>query len=307
MSVPDTKVIVNPAAGGGSVRWQWPRIHRQLQKTGLSFDYDFTLYSGHATVLARLATEAGYRCLVVVGGDGTVNEVANGILETTSLDKPTLGIVRAGSACSFARSLNLVQNYGGACSLLIGKGRAVIDVGVVECLSQGKRVQRYFVNTSDVGLGSSIVDMWQLLPNHLGRRFNTLLRTAQGLRCMSKHRNKMIRLIEGEKAQTIFSCDTIIANGQYFANGMRIAPHARLNDGLLDVVSAQDLSRSELLKMWPTLYGGGHIRNPKIKVWKTNYITIESEEELLVEADGILIGVTPASFRVMPSALTIVV
>jgi diacylglycerol kinase family enzyme len=155
MSVPYAKVIVNPVAGGCSVRKQWLRISKQLRDVGLSFDYEFTKGTGHAIEIARQAADIGYRCLVVVGGDGTVNEVANGILCSTRSGSTILGVVSAGSACSFARSLGIAQDYVGACSLLIGQGRAVIDVGVVKCQSNGQPIQRYFVNTADVGLGSA--------------------------------------------------------------------------------------------------------------------------------------------------------
>jgi diacylglycerol kinase family enzyme len=88
---------------------------------------------------------------------------------------------------------------------------------------------------------------------------------------------------------------------------MQIAPQARLDDGLLDVVTVGDVGKFELLKIWPTLYRGNHVRHPKIREQKTAAVTIESDEQLLIEADGDILGESPASFRVLPSALTIVV
>jgi diacylglycerol kinase family enzyme len=178
--------------------------------------------------LAREAAEIGYRCLVVVGGDGTVNEVDNGILCSTRSGSIILGIVSAGSECSFARSLGIALECVGACSLLTGEGRLVIDAGVVRCQNNGQLIQRYFVNIVDVGLGSAIVDSWKCLPNHLGRSINRELRTLQGLRCLFNHRNTSVKLREGNNVETIFSSDIIIANGQYFGGGMRIAPHTKL-------------------------------------------------------------------------------
>jgi diacylglycerol kinase family enzyme len=99
----------------------------------------------------------------------------------------------------------------------------------------------------------------------------------------------------------------VVANGQYFANGLQIAPQAKLDDGLLDVITFGDVGRSELLKIWPTLYRGSHMGHPKIRGQKTTAVTIESDEQLLIEADGDVIGESPVSFRVIPSALTIVV
>ena len=98
-----------------------------------------------------------------------------------------------------------------------------------------------------------------------------------------------------------------MANGRYLADGMQIAPHASLDDGLLDVVIIGDVTKSELLKIRPTLYNGSHIRHAKIREKKTTTVTIESDEQLLVEADGELLGEGPASFWVIPSALTVVV
>jgi diacylglycerol kinase (ATP) len=307
MSVPYAKVIVNPVAGGYSVRRDWPKIRGMMYDLGLSFDYEFTKGKGHAIELAKMAAEIGYSCIVVVGGDGTVNEVANGILRSTRSNSIILGIISAGSACCFSRSLGIPRDFVGACSLLKSKERVVIDVGFVKCENNGQVIERYFVNAADIGLGSSIVDAWEPLPKYFGRYINQRLRTIQGLRCLSKHQNKFIRLSDGNKVETIFSRDFIISNGQYFAGGMKIAPHAQLDDGFLDVVSVQDLGRSELLKLWPKLYRGGHIGNPKITESKTTSITVESEDKLYVEADGIILGETPASFRVIPSALTIMI
>ena len=307
MSKQYAKVVVNPVAGGCSVGRDWPGISRQLNDVGLSFDYEFTKGTGHAIEIARQAADSGYRCLVVVGGDGTVNEVANGILRSAHSGNIILGIVSSGTANSFARSLGIAQDKVGACSLLTGQGRALIDVGVVQYWSQGRPLERFFVNVADVGFGSAVADAWKRLPNRLGRSINRTLRTVEGLRCLIKHHNKLMKLHIGEEVEAIFSCDVVIANGQYFADGMQIAPHARLDDGLLDVVTGGDLGISELLKIWPTLYSGGHIGHPKIRERKATTITIESDEQLLVEADGVIFGETPASFRVIPSTLAIVV
>ncbi len=307
MSVPYAKVIVNPVAGGCSVGRDWPGISKQLNDAGLSFDYEFTKGTGHAIEIARQAADSGYRCLVVVGGDGTVNEVANGILRSAHSSNIILGIVSSGTASSFARSLGIAQDKVGACSLLTGPERALIDVGVVQCWSQGRPLERFFVNVADVGFGSAVVDAWKRLPTRFGHGINFTLRTVEGLRHLLIHRNKLIKLRVGDEVEATCSCDVVVANGPYFAGRMQIAPYARLNDGLLDVVTVGDVGRSELLKIWPTLYSGSHIRHPKIRERKATTVTIESDEQLLVEADGIILGEIPASFWVVPSALTIVV
>ncbi len=306
MAVPYAKVIVNPVAGGCSVRRQWPRICKQLNNIGLSFDYEYTEGSGHAIELAQAAAEAGYGYLIAVGGDGTINEVANGILRSTTSGKVMLGVISAGTACSFARSLGIPQDYSSACSFLTSPRRFLIDVGLVEYQSGGKSLQRFFVNEADVGFGAAVVEAKKRLPNRLGKTINYALYSVGGLRSALSYRNQGVAVCLENKVENIRLGTMVVANGAYFAGGMHLAPQARVDDGLLDVVIAGDIGRLELLKIWPRLYQGNHITHPQIRVQKATSVTIQSPERLLVEADGELLGECPASFRVVPSALTII-
>ncbi len=301
------KVIVNPVAGSRSVGREWSLISRQLRDVGLVFDFEFTEYTGHAIEIARRAADGGYHCIIAVGGDGTVNEVANGILCSTKSSDTILGIVGVGTAHAFALSLGIGEDYVKALSLLTGQERALIDVGVVQCWSQGQSIKRFFVNEASVGFPAEIVDAWSPLPTRFGHNLNLALRTVAGYKSLATHRNQRLSLCVGNEVESIFCCGVVVANGQYFADGMQIAPHASLDDGLLDVVIFGDVTRSELLKIRPTLYNGSHIRHTKIREKKTTTLTIESDEQLLVEVDGNNIGEGPASFWVLPSALTVVV
>ena len=307
MSVPYAKVIVNPAAGGYSIRRKWPRIRRQLRDIGLSFDYAYTEGVGHAIELARTAADSGCRYLIAVGGDGTVNEVANGILCSTGSGNTILGIVSAGTACSFARSVGIPQGYIDACSLLTGQRRLLIDVGVVEYTSEGQYLQRFFVNEASVGLSATVMKASKHLPTHFGPTINYALHVFRGLRSLFSYRNKRVALRVENKVEAICICTVVMANGCYFGGRMYIAPQAKLDDGLLDMVIAGDTGRLELLKIWPTLYRGSHTTHPKIRVKKVTRVTIQPSEPVLVEADGELLGECPASFWVVPSALTVVV
>ena len=307
MSVPHAKVIVNPIAGGHSVSGDWPRISRQLRNISLTFDHKFTEGPGHAIEIAKQAAGGGYHYLIAVGGDGTVNEVVNGIMCSANSDKTILGIVSSGTACGFARSLNISQDYISACSLLAGQRRAIIDVGVVQCWRQRQPIKRFFVDEASVGFSAEIVDAWKYLPTRFGHSLNLALRTVAGYKSLARHRNRRLSLRVGSEVESICCCAVVVANGRYLADGMQIAPHASLDDGLLDVVIVGDVTKSELLKIRPALYNGSHIRHAKIREKKTTTITIESDEQLLVEADGNILGEGPASFWMMPSALTVVV
>jgi diacylglycerol kinase family enzyme len=168
-------------------------------------------------------------------------------------------------------------------------------------------VQRYFINIADVGFGAAIVHRWKDRPVRFGHNISYLLRTFEGLRHLTTYQNKRIKISAEGETEVISSCAVIVSNGPYLGKKIRIAPHARLDDGLLDLLIVGDVTKYELLTIWPALYSGSHVTHPKIIERKLTKVTIESTEEHLVEVDGDVVGNTPASFRIMPSALTIVV
>lgn len=303
MSVPRVKVIINPVAGAYSTRRKWPRINKQLGHIGLDFDHEFTERAGHAAELARAAADNGYRCIVAVGGDGTVNEVANGVLSANSRDI-ALGVIGTGTGSDFIRSMGIPRNYDSACAALVGSRRRQIDVGVVEYRNNGLKSRRFFLNVAGVGFDATVVAATEHLPKYFG---GTIPYLAGLLRCLFSYRNKPIELHLEEKVRDIRILTVTIANGCYFGGGMHVAPQARVDDGLLDVVTIGDIGKFELLKALPMVYSGTHVAHPKVRMEKARHIAIESPEQLLVHADGELVGTCPASFWLMPAALSIVV
>jgi diacylglycerol kinase (ATP) len=299
-----TKVIVNPVAGARSTRRKWPVISRLLERIGLSFDFDYTEGVGHAMELARIAASDGYRYLVAVGGDGTVNEVANGILHSTNAKTTALGVVSTGTGSDFARSAGLARDYAIACSHLTSSKRLTIDVGVVEYQRDGKTHERFFINSAGVGFDAAVVKETERLPKFFG---GTIPYVAGMLRTLVTYKNKAITLKMGDEEEHHRVLTVSVANGNYMGGGMRIAPDAALDDELLDVVVIGDMGKLEILKEFPTIYKGTHINHPKVSVKKAVDIRIESAEPMLVYADGEPLGECPASFRVVPAALSLVV
>ena len=304
MPVLHAKVIVNPVAGAYSTRRKWPIISKLLKRIGLSFDFQYTEGVGHAIELARAAASDGYRYLVAVGGDGTVNEVANGILHSTGATRTSLGIVSTGTGSDFARSVGIPRDYHTACSTLTSSRRLSIDVGVVEYQSKGQTLRRFFVNAAGVGFDAEVVETTERLPKYFSGTIPYLLGLA---RTLFGYKNKSVMLRHGSKAETTRILSVVVANGCYFGGGMRVAPQAELCDSLLDVIIIGDVGKFELLKTLPRVYKGTHITHPKVRMEKTPHITIESSERVLVHADGELLGEVPASFWLMPLALSIVV
>ncbi len=195
MSIPYAKVIVNPVAGAYSTRRKWPRISKLLRHVGLSFDYEYTEGVGHAIELARAAASDGYRYLVAVGGDGTVNEVANGILHSTGSGDIVLGIVSTGTGSDFVRSVGIPRDYTSACSFLTSSRRLLIDVGIVEYKSKGQSLRRFFVNAAGVGFDAAVVEATERLPKYLG---GTIPYLVEAPRSLFTYRNKSVVLACGE-------------------------------------------------------------------------------------------------------------
>ena len=308
MSVQYARAIVNPAAGGRSIYREWPRISKRIIDKGLLFDYVYTEGAGHATELARAAANAGYRYLIAVGGDGTVNEVVNGILNSSGSHDTILGIVSAGTTCSFARSVGIPLDPVSSSSLLTSQNRLSIDVGIVEYKSEGQHLHRFFINEADVGFGAIVVEASKRLPNYFGRKINYLPHVLGGIGSLFGYKNKRIALrVEEEVEDTCVCTMVVIANGSYFGGGMCIAPDAKPDDGLLDMIIFGDMGKSEMMKIWQMTYNGRHVSHHKVRSRKIRSVAIQCDEKVLVEADGELLGEGPVSFSVLPSALSIVV
>jgi YegS/Rv2252/BmrU family lipid kinase len=305
-SAKNAKAIVNPAAGGHSIYREWPSLSKHLLAQGLSFDYAYTEGAGHATELAREAANSGYDFIIAVGGDGTVNEIVNGVLSSTSPYDKTIGIVSAGTTCSFARSLGIPLDPVNSGKLLTSQNTISIDVGLVEYRRGNEQLRRFFVNEADVGFGATVVEASKLMHNYFGRKINYLPHILGGIGSLFSYKNKRIAISVDAETEEICVCTMlVIANGTYFGGGMRVAPYAKPDDGLLDMILFGDMGKSEMMKIWSMTYNGRHITNEKVRLRQIRNLSIQSNEKVLVEADGELIGEGPTSFSVLPSALRI--
>jgi diacylglycerol kinase (ATP) len=299
------KVIVNPAAGANSTHRKWPGIRSCLKNIGLSFEFQFTEGKGHGIELAKAAAGEGYRYLVAVGGDGTVHEVANGILQTPDAALTSLGVICTGTGSDLSRSIGIPHNYDKACSSLTSSRRLIIDVGSVEYMDKGRRLQRYFVNSAGIGIDATVVAATEKLPKYFG---GTLPYLVGLVRSFIGYHNKQVTFRIGsgtvEKARIL---SMVIANGKYFGGGMQIAPGAKLDDNLFDIVIIKDFSKLELVRNISKVYKGTHLSHPKIRLEKDTCITIESTQQFLLHADGEILGEGPVAFTLLPHALSLVV
>ena len=299
------KLIVNPEAANGAVGKNWPRIRDFLQAEGARFDAALTEKPGHATQLARQALNDGFRTIVAVGGDGTVNEVINGLVVEGSVDpEATLGIIPWGTGADFTRMLGIPRDYMEACRHLLRSEPQSVDLGRITCLREGQEVERYFINAAGLGFDGEVAEIVNRFPKVLGGTITYLTCLLIGL---VTYRNKNIELsFDGQPVRGRVN-SVVVCNGRYFGGGMFIAPGAALDDGLFYVVILGNLNKLEVVVNLPRIYKGTHLTHPKVSHFSAKEIHVEAKERMFLQAEGELIGEAPATFQMIPRALRVLV
>ncbi|MFC1908521.1 diacylglycerol/lipid kinase family protein [Chloroflexota bacterium] len=298
------RVIVNPAAGAGKTARKWPQIKEHLKSIGFRFEHDLTESPGHAIELAREAAEKGYEQVVSVGGDGTINEVVNGLYLAGSIGEVTLGIIETGTGGDYVRTAGVPRTYEAACKCLVNAGKLVVDVGVIEYKKYNCMETRLFVNFAGFGFDAEIVRRTTQQFKSMGSTPSYL---AGLLTTLIFFKNKEISLVVDGEVLDEKICTVVMNNGRYGGGGMLTAPEADLCDGLLDVLIIGDLSKADFLWSLPRIYKGTHLTHPKVTMKKAKEIEIRSVLPLPLQADGELIGEVPARFRILPMVLNIAV
>ncbi|MBK9072667.1 MAG: diacylglycerol kinase family lipid kinase [Myxococcales bacterium] len=312
MAAEPIAVIVNPHSQGGGLGKKWFALSAQLRRH-VAFDAHLTQRPGHATELARQALAAGAQTIVAVGGDGTINEVANGFFKDGAPQHPaaSLAILPLGTGGDFRRSLGLGTEFDAACRVLAaGKTRA-LDVGLLRyALAGGGTASRIFVNVASFGVSGLVVSMVNNSGKKLGGRLTFMLAS---LRASMQYENQRVRLRFDEDETTAVDVTLnvcAIANGRYFGGGMMIAPAAELDDGRFDVVTLGDLSFGETLGLTTKIYAGTHLQHKKAASRRARVVEAEPVspgQVLALDIDGEGDGQLPARFAVVAQALKVVV
>jgi diacylglycerol kinase (ATP) len=305
-------VIVNPKSAAGATSSRWTEIAADFRTHFGAFQVAFTKGHGDGISLAKRAVEAGRKFIIACGGDGTISEVANGILETGAEDVE-LGILPSGTGGDFRRTIGMPTEIREVARTLREGNTKKIDVGRVTFQDfGGETVSRYFLNISSFGLSAAIIEnvksttslSW--LPNNKVRgKASFALSTLQEVLSLD-FKTVRVKIDEKEEKQlnTINFC---VCNSRYFGGGMKIAPDAKLNDGLLDVVNIGDIKTAKILLNAYTLYRGTHLNLNEVKSTLARKIEVSpiNNEEIHIEVDGELLGRLPANYEILPNALKI--
>ena len=293
------RVIVNPTSGARSAERRWPQIKALLEDAGLRFDAVLTEGPMHAALLAGEAAGEGYDLVVAVGGDGTINEVVNGLMGAGGKAAVDLGIIFTGTANDFARNLDLPRNLERNCQLMISPRRMDVDVGLVECARDGQTRRRYFVNVSGAGFDADWMEEARRIVLPLGPKGNYL---AAFLRMAPTYEPKDFILDFGDRQEEHRAYTVLFSNGRY-SGRIPFNPQGDLADGQFEVMALDLPTFVEAVAA--NIFARPESR-PGSEWPKASVVRLESRQRLSVQADGEVLGELPARFQVLPGALRVV-
>lgn len=265
---------------------------------GLDGDTLFSERQGHLRELARAAAVGGTRLVVAVGGDGTVNEVASGLVGTGV----ELAVIPRGTGVDFPRTYGIPSKLDDALNVAVDGTTREIDAGRVSYRAwSGESGEAWFVNVAGVGMSGAIAKRTNESSKALGGKASYLWST---LAVFSRWQNTDVRVaVDGEQRSGRMH-EVIVANGVFLAGGMKMCPEARSDDGLFDVLLIGDVTKRDLVQTLPKIYRGTHLPHPKAELLRGRTVTVDSEEQALpVQLDGEQPGTTPVRFEVVPRAL----
>jgi len=299
--------IVNPHAGNGSTGSKWPMIEALARDRLGPFEAYMTRGPGDGVVRVKNALAEKVRLLVCVGGDGTLNEVVNGIMmhEASVRSDLALGFIPNGTGCDFVRTVSIPQDLEQAIDLIAAGTVRSIDLGVLFFRDdQGHERRRYFHNITSFGLGGDVARRVNRTTKALGPFMSFMWATLISIFLCGKKKVRL-RVDEGfERELRVWN--VAVANGQYHGGGMWVAPGASVCDGILNVTVIGDLTIPEIFLNLPKLYNGKINDIEKVTTLAGEKVKASSNEQVLLDVDGEQPGMLPIDIGIVPDGLNII-
>mgnify|MGYP001812714843 FL=1 len=294
--------IVNPEAGGGFAGRSWPVLREKLKTAGVAYRHFHSQHSGHGRELARAAFESGERHFIAVGGDGTANEVLNGLLDASESGAAEfcLGTVPWGTGNDWARYYGFSSRPDPVIQALQSGSCIQQDIGRASFTDgAGSSRNHYFLNCAGTGFDSYLLREMTAAQGSRFRYFMFLL--------------KCLRKFQAVPVQVNMDCESIeddillleVCLGKFAGAGMQFAPSALADDGLFDVLLINDLSKIELLSSLFYLYNGRINEHRAVNNWQCRSISISGATGQYLHCDGELVGQLPVDIEILPGALNV--
>jgi diacylglycerol kinase (ATP) len=295
--------LVNPASANGSTGRRWPTLHQEARAAGVDGEVLKSERPGHLAELAEQAASGGAGTLVVVGGDGTVHEVVNGLMRSSRAGGVTLAVLPRGTGKDFARSLRIPTRPSAALATARDGQVREVDVGRAQFIAPGgSNAEAYFANFAGAGISGAIARRANASSKAMGGRMSFVVAT---ITVFSRWRAVEMTATVDDRHRSGPMFEVLAMNGDYTAGGMWAAPEARPDDGRLDVVLIGDVTKADFVRTFPKIYRGRHLSHPKIELLRGERVSVGSKHPLPVVLDGEQPGTTPAEFDLLPGALRV--
>ncbi|MBN1132828.1 MAG: diacylglycerol kinase family lipid kinase [Bacteroidales bacterium] len=298
--------IVNITAGGGKAGKDWLQIRNLLEKHQVNYQAEFTDRRLHAMVIARRKIEEGFNKIIVVGGDGTMNEVINGLfaqkrLKTTEV---MLGMIAVGTGNDWARMFNIPSDYEKAILTIKNRKTFIQDAGLVTYKRNGRTWQRYFINIAGMGFGAKVVEKTNRQKDR--GKSSPALYLCNLFTSLIRYRSTKARiLIDGQLIdRKVFSMNVGI--GKYNGGGMMQVPDAIADDGLYSITLIKRIGRLNVLANIKRLYNGKITEHSKVETYTAREISVDSPTRLQLETDGETLGHAPLDFQIIPRSIKVI-
>ncbi|MCU0462045.1 MAG: diacylglycerol kinase family lipid kinase [Bacteroidales bacterium] len=299
-------VIVNPNAGNGKGKKDWERISGIFSRDNIRTHSRFTEKKGHATELTREALVSGFRKIISVGGDGTMNEIVNGIFTQNACPSTdvVIGMIPVGTGNDWGRMFGIPLVYEGAVKIIRDNKTMPHDVGTITYYSSEGQQKRYFMNIAGLGFEAVVVQKTNKQKDK--GRSSQAVYLYNLLSSLISYKRPVINITIDGKTITTKAFSVNVGNGRYCGGGMRQTPDAVPDDGLLDITVIKDMGRIEVIKALKILYDGTILSHPKIDGYRSTNLKVTCETALYSEADGESLGHTPVEFGIIPGGVNVI-
>lgn len=300
--------VVNPVAGEGKGLTDWPIISKLLRDNNIAFDFAFTEKKFHAIELTVEAINKGYRNIIIVGGDGTIHEVVNGVFiqkqaQTTDI---LLSVIAVGTGNDWIRMFGIPRKYTEAIRSIVEGHFFLQDVGKVSFYESNYSQQRYMANVAGIGFDACVNKKYNQLKDE-GRKSKRLYIWST-LKAIFKYKSTNVNvIIDNEKVVDEPVYSATIAIGKYNGGGMQQTPDAIADDGLFDVTVIRKIGKLGVLRNFKSLYNGRIYKIPKISLNRGRTIEVDSTPGISIEIDGEALGYSPFKFEMIDKAIKVVV
>jgi len=309
----EIKLIINPNSGGGRGK----KVANYIGEKYSDLFSEIVFTNGPEEAIELAEESENFDTICFVGGDGTLNEVVNGVMKIPEEKRPKIGIIPVGTGNDFIKTIGIPKDIDKAIDIILNGKTKKLDVVLCTFKNfEGKEVKRHYINITEFGMGGEVAN----LVNKYGKIFRgTIPFLIFAIICNFTYKNKKVRIKTDSEQEEFrdFSAKirvVAVANGRFYGGGMQIAPFADVEDGLLDIVVVKDMNSIETLKSIPLLYQGEKgfekaKKTKKVLYFRARTVEVEADEKdkIMIEMEGEVPGHTPKKFEIIPKGIDFIV